>query len=95
MSLSCTDKCSQTGDCKYGLTFQATGCPNMNPNAGGWKTRSDNTVFNNMFTDCTVVMDGSASAKQISWCCGEGNECRPTSCNKQTTWTTGINTDVP
>ena len=94
MSVSSPDQCSQTGDCKYGFTFQATGCPNRNPIATWWKTQSDNTVFNDMFTYCTLVRDEKASAHQKSKCCGEGNECKPTSCNKQSTWTTGIHTVI-
>ena len=94
MSVSSPDQCSQTRDCKYGFTFQATGCPNRNPIATWWKTQSDNTVFNDMFTYCTLVRDEKASAHQKSKCCGEGNECKLTSCNKQSTWTTGIHTVI-
>ena len=89
--LSFPDVCSQNVDCKYGLTFEATGCPNRNPAATWWKTQSDNGVFSDMFSYCTLVRDGRASANQKLKCCGEGNECKPSSCNKQSTWTTGIN----
>ena len=75
---------------KYALTFQATGCTNTNPDSDWWKTQTDNTVFVDMFTYCTLVRDGKQTVQQKRQCCGEGNDCKPSNCVRQNLWTTGI-----
>ena len=77
-------------DSKYALTFQETGCPNMNPVSDWWKTQTDNIVFGDMFSYCTLVKDGKPLARQKRKCCGEGNDCKPSNCVRQSLWTTGI-----
>ena len=76
-------------DSKYALTFQATGCPNRTM-LHWWKTQTDNRVFGDMFAYCTLVRDGKQTVQQKRQCCGEGNDCKPSKCLRQSLWTTGI-----
>jgi hypothetical protein len=81
-------------DVKYVLTFQATGCPNGNLDPYNdpiqyWKTKSQDSVFDDMFLYCKLVKDNIASSDlstQIERCCGTST-CTPDACVKQTEWT--------
>ena len=86
--------CITAQDSEYVLTFEATGCPNKIPNLDWWKAQADNTVFADMFNYCNLVKDGQATVVQKRQCCGEGNECKPSSCIRQHHWTTGIETII-
>ena len=96
----CPDTCSKGEDCAYVFTFQATGCPNKNPTSpkqmAWWRRQSDNKVFTDMLAYCVKVRDGTARSRQIRECCGEGVECMPSSCKRQSTWVleAGINARV-
>ena len=72
----------------YVSTFQATGCPNPNPDINWWKTIQSGQVFQDMMNYCTLVKDGNANENQISHCCGTVT-CVPTSCMKQKVWKQG------
>ena len=90
------DKCSRGEDCAYVFTFQATGCPNKTPTPkqmAWWRKQSANKVFSDMLKYCVKVRAGTAKPRQIRQCCGEGVECMPSSCKRQSTWvlSTGIN----
>ena len=78
---------------KYVLTFQATGCPNgnldpLNDPIQYWKSKSQDSVFDDMFLYCQLVQFGMASSTQIERCCGTST-CTPNACVKQTEWTLG------
>lgn len=76
---------------KYVLTFQATGCPNEDPDIDWWmKQTNPTTVFKDMMVYCNRVKDGYANPKQMSTCCGGTMEnpekCKPTTCAEQEEW---------
>ncbi|MFN9903815.1 MAG: hypothetical protein ACK55Z_34565, partial [bacterium] len=83
-------KCKEQGKCrrespKYGLTFVATGCCNYQAENSSWLSTSPSNVFNDMYTYCTLVKGGSASASQRSLCgCGA---TPPSTCTLQSAYT--------
>jgi len=72
----------------YIKTFQATGCPNPSPATGRWMTKSDDTVFNAMYSSCTLTAQKEATATQVEQCCGS-TPCTPT-CVLQTFLQVGV-----
>jgi len=69
----------------YGLTFVATGCCNYQAENSYWLSTSPSNVFNDMYTYCTLVKGGSASASQRSLCgCGA---TPPSTCTLQSAYT--------
>ena len=53
-----------------------------------WAKQSDETVWDDMYTYCTLVKGNAAYDKQKKLCCGESYPCRPKACVKQHKWTT-------
>ena len=74
----------------YVDAFQATGCPNNEPDITWWKTQSMEEVFKDMFSYCELTREGKANERQKNKCCGNIN-CKVTSCVKQLNKITGIN----
>ena len=72
----CDELCPYNPDCKYVLTFRATGCSNKKPYIQWWKTRSDSRVFFDMFAYCKYVRDGYVLTNQKSQCCGKTLEAK-------------------
>ena len=74
----------------YADAFQATGCPNNEPDISWWKTQSMEEVFKDMFTCCELTREGKANQRQKNKCCGNIN-CKITTCVKQSNGIIGIN----
>jgi len=73
-------------EAEYIATFAATGCPNKNVGLTWWKTQDPLTVWDDMHTYCYLVKAGRSSARQKATCCGDGVNCSPTACRKQSSW---------
>ena len=73
----------------YFDAFQATGCPNNEPDTAWWKTQSMENVLKDMFAYCEPTRDGKANERQKNQCCGNDN-CKVTNCVEQTNWIKGI-----
>jgi len=67
---------------KYTYNFIATGCCNRNADTSYWEgLDDDNAAYNDMYTFCTLVKSGTATANQIDYCgCGDSP---PTHCIQQ------------
>lgn len=72
---------------KLRMTFVKTGCPNSKPSIGWWeqkrRERGDAYVWNDMALYCKYTKEGTANARQVEQCCGKGQTCTPTACEKQ------------
>merc|ERR1712187_827003 len=80
-----TTTISDTTDPRYRLTFQATGCSNSNPRISWWQTVSDERVWRDMYTYCSLAANGTGNKRQVTQCCGSRANCKPT-CVRQNSW---------
>jgi len=68
--------------------LQATGCPNADvatQNSGAityWEGKTINTALRDMWKYCHFTKEGTATAAQTDLCCGAGQTCTPTECDR-------------